>query len=75
VLDPQCAAWSNVALGRLAWSVVSFTKATIACFAAPSFHDGSGSTGVCAPANCPQQRSSWRQKVLTDGKSRQPEQT
>jgi hypothetical protein len=30
----------------LAWSVVSFTKVVIACFAGPSFHEGSGSPDV-----------------------------
>ena len=42
--------WSKVAMRssggtnlELALSVVAFTKSTIACFAAPSFHEGSGS--------------------------------
>src|SRR5262245_19083200 len=45
--------WSKVAIRSsggtnlgLALSVVAFTKATIACFAGPSFQDGRGS--VCA---------------------------
>src|SRR5262245_22076199 len=35
----------------LAWAVVSFTKVTMACFAGPSFHDGSGSMSAyaCVP--------------------------
>ena len=43
--------WSKVAMrssggtkSGLDLSVVAFTKSTIACLAAPSFHDGSGST-------------------------------
>src|ERR1044072_9092458 len=36
----------------LAWSVVARTKSTIACFAAPSFHDASGAPDVaCASAD------------------------
>src|SRR5271154_2820540 len=31
----------------LDWSVVACTKSRIACFAGPSFHEGSGSAGNC----------------------------
>ena len=42
----------------LARSVVARTKSTIACFAGPSFHDGSGPPGVavCAGADAGRER-------------------
>jgi hypothetical protein len=41
---------SGVTNLALEMSVVSRTKAMIACFAAPSFQDGSGSAAACASA-------------------------
>ena len=48
MLDPQVPSWSKVAMRSsggtkfgLDWSVVACTKSTIACFAGPSFHEGS----------------------------------
>src|SRR5260370_41251368 len=53
--------WGSGTNFGLAWSVVTFTNETIACLAAPSFHDGSGS--VCAKAGTANERATPNARI------------